>query len=475
MIYYTYYKKVAGIINVKRLIISNMKKEIFARFIRWFKNGFRPKETIICCAITFLAFSIVFPSGMLSSETTEEKCAEYFVDVSLNHTVNDGNKKLTGLIVEPKEGHNVQMDGNTQLAIDNLWGAFKGTNASFAPVINANKELDYRFAESYSDYSDKALSILYSAPGCGDCTEGYHYEEKIKNEETGEMEPVYIDYKFQCCPLATMFQSTTSGTKTSLHIYISQSMAERYLKNNDYKGKALDIDAFKTLLNKEVDIDFGGEARTCIIDNIYLDNFKHEYPFPYKGHKYDYYYGTDVGTILGDFIFVFLHGVQKQVVPSTFKMQGLYFMSEYSFRNRFYFNYAKQGYNPNDYTYKVAVNNLKDGYSPNYQLLNEALFSESNNVWCNILTVLLVLIYIGGLALTFIFKIYQSPLSILLISTSMVVPYLLFKMLFLITKNILLFSAYSAILNFILIIVFAALEFGMLIFTRKLKKGDNHD
>ena len=450
-----------------------MKKELFTRLAKWFVNGFKKKETIICCAVAFLSFSIVFPTGMLSSETIEEKCAEHFADISLNHTINDGNKKLSGLVVEPKEGHNVQMDGNTQLAIDNLWGAFKGTNASYAPVINANKKLDYRFTETFSDYSEETLSILYSSPGCGDSTEGYH-EEKRKNEETGEVEKVYVDHKFQCSPLATMFESATSGTKSSLHIYISQSMAERYLKNHDYKEKELDIDAFKSLLNEDVDIDFGGEIRTCIIDNIYLDNFKHEFTFPYKNHKYDYYYGTDVGTILGDFIFVYLHGVEKPVVPTTFKKQGLYFMSGYSYRNRFYFNYAKQGYNPKDYTYKFVTNNFKEGYSPNYSILNNALFSESNNVWCGVLTTLSILIYIGCLAFIFIFKLFKNPLSIVLISASMVTPYLFFKMLYLITKNIFVFSAYSAMLNFILIAVFAALEFALVVFTREVKKGENH-
>lgn len=445
-----------------------MKKEKLKQFVNWLKKSFKRKETIISCAVAFLSFSLIFPAGVLSNETKDEICAEYYSQIASKYTIGGGDKKLSGLIVEPKPGHNVSMAYDTQTEINNIWGAFKGENASFAPVINANKEVNIRFvgAETGEQYSTNNLSILYSS--VGDATETYH-KKTVWNEEKKKYEEIPIDYKFQCSPLATMFPSGRSGMQSQIYIYISQTQAENKLKA---ENKEININNLHSLLDKPVDIDFNGELRTCIIHNIYLDNFEHEYKFPGEGKKYNYYYGTDVGTILGDYIFISTYALQSGVFPKDLIKQGMYFMSEYAYRNKFYFEYARDCYSPADYSFKYATANLKSGFVPDDSILQKAVNAGGSNVGCALLTTLLCLLFVANLVFVFLFKLFMSPLFIALLGVSSIVPYLLFRLIFAITKSVSIFSSYSTILNLVLLIILAISMFVLVLFTKVVKKKE---
>ena len=444
-----------------------MLKDNVFKIKNWLINRFKLRETIIFCLVSVITFSLVFTAGVLSNETQVEKCADYLSRVALNHTIGGGDKNLAGLLVEPKAESGASMAYDTQMEINNIWGAFKGENASFAPVINANKEVDIRFVGDEGEkYSTNSLSIIYSS--VGDSTEVYH-TRKVWNEETKKEEPVPVDYKFQCSPLATMFPSSRSGMQSQIYIYISQKQAE-----NKLKADGIDVteDSLRSLLNTAVDIDFNGELRTCIIHNIYLDNFKHEYKFPNTDKKYNYYYGTDVGTILGDYIFISTYALQSGVFPNDLIKQGMYFMSEYSYRNRFYLEYAKDCYSPNDYSFKYATSNLKEGFIPDDSILQIAIKAVGTSVGCALLTTLLSLMFVANLVFVFLFKLYTSPLSVVLMGVSSILPYLLFRLVFAITKNVSIFSSYSTVLNMVFLIILSIYIFVLVFFARTLRKKD---
>ena len=455
--------------NIEYYHITNMIKEKALKTKNWIVNRFKKKETMISCLVFLVTFSLIFSAGVLSNETKDEKCADYYSQIALNHTIGGGDKNLAGLLVEPKADGGASMAYDTQSEINNIWGAFKGENASFAPVINANKEVDIRFVgEEGEKYGAETLSILYSTVGV--MTEPYHYIEQI-NEETKEKEKVPIDYKFQCSPLATMFQSSRYGWQTDIYIYISQKHAENKLRS---EGKEVNENTLRSLLDQTVDIDFGGEVKTCIIQNIYLDNFKHVYSFPYPGHKYNYYYGTDVGTILNDYIFISFYATKSEFIPKCLSAkQGMYFMSEYSYRNRFYLEYARDCYSPTDYSFKYVTSNLKEGFIPDEAILRTAVNAVGTSVGCALLTTLISLMFVANLVFMFLFKLYMSPLSIVLVGVSSIAPYLLFRLIFVITKNVSIFSSYSTILNTILLIVMAISIFTLIIFSKTLKKKES--
>lgn len=444
-----------------------MNKKVLSEIKLYFRTRFKKRESLIACLFSIITFSVVFFAGALSNETKDEICAEYYKNICLNYVSNKGNKKIAGLVVEPKPESGASMAYDTYAEINNIWGAFKGEDASFAPVVNANKDVDVHFVDT--DYSDCNLSILYSS--VGGSTDPYHMVEQI-DEETKEKKKVPIDYKFQCSPLATMFNSTRSGPQKELKIYISQRQAESKLAA--LHTEKIDLDSFRSLLGQTVDIYFDGELRTCIIDNIYLDNFQHNYSFPYPGHKYNYYYGTDVGNILGDFIFVSTYALNPGTIfPQNLVKQGMYFMSEYSYRNKFYLEYARDCYSPTNYTFKYAISNLKEGFIPDETILQRAVNASGTNVGCALLTTLLSLMFVANLVFVFLFKLYMSLFSIALLGVSSIVPYLLFRLIFKISGNVSFFSSYSTILNMILLIVLAISIFVLIIFSKALKKKED--
>ena len=397
-------------------------------------KDFSFKKTIISCSLFLLSLFLAFPAGYYSDGVRVEACANYYADISKNHTLINGKKKLSGLLVEPKDGSKHKMRYDTDNAITELWGVFKGQNASFAPVINVNRDIDIYFADR--DFSSESLSIVYS--NIGQSSEVYHTKNGVP-----------VDYKFQSSPLALMFSSEHKGMHNSLLIYISQTQAERKLLA---EGKEITRDNLKSLQGTKTEMEINGVVYNCLIDNIYLDNFKHSY----KVSNYDYYYGTDVGAVIGDFVFVNFYAVYQDKVPpeDTVKRQALYIMSEYSFRNKFFIEYAKESYSTNNYTFRFAKSNLKEGFVPNNQILEHALSNSHSNVWCILFTVLASSLFILLLIFVYIRKVFLQPLSIIFLLFVAPVPYLIFKLIFMFTNNLTLFSFYSLCMDLILIIAF---------------------
>ena len=139
-------------------------------------NSFRLKQSLITSVAIFITFSGVFLAGSTSKRTITEACAEYFTIIAKDHAICETDKKLSGLIVEPKDGKESKMREDTDNAVTELWGVFKGNNASFAPVVNVNREYDIYFEDS--DYSNECLSFVYTETGLS--TETYHIDSKTK-------------------------------------------------------------------------------------------------------------------------------------------------------------------------------------------------------------------------------------------------------------------------------------------------------
>lgn len=422
----------------------------------WFVNGFAFKKTMIASAVLLLSFLLIFPAGAMSSQTVSEVCANYYVDIAKNHTNDIGDKKLSGLIVEPRDGMNTKMRQDTDKAITDLWGVFKGENASFAPVINANHENNILFSDEH--FSSENISLVYS--NIGQSSEPYHI-----NRDTG----VPIDYKFQSSPIALMFSSSNSGMQDKLHIYISQSQAERKLVS---ESKEITKDNLQSLQGTSTQLLINGSVCECIIDNIYLDNLTHHFEQPRNpknNKKYDYYYASDIGAIIGDFVFVILYANKQNVFPETLKRQSLYVMSEYSFRNKTYLEYAKGCY-PNDgYSFDYARTNLKNNFVPDNEILQKALTFTPSDIGSVIFIILFFLTFALGIFVIYRYRIYKQPASVTLIAVSCLLPYLIFRIIFVITKNTLVFSSLSLIFNLVLFALFALSIFVLNCFGRKIE------
>lgn len=431
-------------------------KELINKIKGFFLNNFVWKKTLITSAVIFSTFSCVFLAGATSKRTISEACAEYFAVIAKNHSICETDKKLSGLIVEPKDGKDSKMREDTENAITELWGVFKGNNASFAPVVNANRNYDIHFEDP--DYSNECLSFVYTETGLSTIT--YHTDSETK-------EP--IDYKFQSSPIALMFPSARSGIQEKLPIYISQKQAERKLIA---EGKSkITIEDLHSLLLRETKISINGKTFDCIIDNIYLDNFKHQYNFS----NYDYYYASDVGTVIGDFVFVMFTHYGNRKDLSVLKKQSLYIMSEYPYRNKFYLEYSEEAYPPENYSFDYARHNVEDSFSLDDSYLQRALENTGSDALCIVLTVLIIFAFGSCVALIYIFNQFNQPLGLACAVCSSIFPYLVFKILFIFTGNLYVFSSYSLILYLILLAVLALSIIFINCFGRKLILENKND
>lgn len=417
------------------LSLKFMLKKIFTKLGRWFVKDFNLKKTLTSCGVSLLAFSLIFIAGSFSSKTVNEACADYYAKISREYTVERSNKKLSGLLVEPKDGKTSKVRQDTDNAITELWGVFKGENASFAPVMNANRKDAVYFEDA--EFSTESLPIVYS--NVGGSSEPYHRDKATKD---------IIDYKYQSSPIALMFSSSQTGMQEKLHIYISQTQAERKLKAMGVDN--INYDALKALQNTETNILINGKTISCVIDNIYLDNFSHSYRLAH----YDYYYATDIGTIIGDFVFVIFYAY-KYSQDITIKKQSLYVMSEYSYRNKFYLEYAKENYSPEDFSFDYARSNFKNDFIPDDSILQNTLLTAKFDIWCILITVVFVISFLASLFLIYRYTLFKQPLSLLTIFSASLIPYLIFKIIFILTNNTYIFSSYSLIANLILFVAFA--------------------
>ena len=402
------------------------------KFVGWILKGIDIKKTILTCAVFFLSCLLVFPAGIISSKTVNETCADYFAEIATNHIVFRGDKKLSGLIVEPKKEKGTQMRYDTSSAITELWGVFKGNNASYAPVMNANRDHDIYFSDQ--NLSSESLSLVYS--NVGQSASPYHIDKTTKQ---------VIDYKFQSSPIALMFSSSLSGYQDKLHIYISQSQAERKLKSMGVSN--ITYEDLQSLQKTTTGLIINGTSYECVIDNIYLDNFDHSYHFS----DYDYYYATDVGTVIGDFVFVILYANKENVFPSDLTRQSLYIMSNHSFRNSFYLKYAKESYDKDGYSFDYARYNLIDGFAPNDAILKSAINNDSSDVGCILLVIFSFLLLFAGGILSYRYKLLTKSFCIFLISAFAILPYLIFKVISLVTNSGIFLSFFSLTIYIIML------------------------
>ena len=432
-----------------------MIKRLFARFKTKCISCFNIRKTLIIFGITLVTFTLPFPIGALSKRTVDERCANYFAQISKEYTIDASEKKLSGLLVEPKPDSSVKVRQDTDKAITELWGVFKGENATFAPVLNGNRKDNVFFSDS--EYSSENLSLVYT--DVGGSSEPYHVDKKTNK---------IVDYKFQSSPLALMFPSRQSGMQEKFHIYISQRQAERKLVAQGINK--IDYDSLKTLLNTETELVINGKPVLCVIDNIYLDNFPHSF----KLSNHDYYYASDIGTIIGDFVFVIFYAY-KYSGDITLKKQSLYVMSEFSYRNEFFLRYAKELYSPDNYSYDYVRTNLKKGFEPESKILNQALLSSELSIASLILLILCFTAFLFDLFIIYRFQIFNQPLSLLIVSCASILPYLITKVIFGFVHDIFIFSSFSLILSLILLVLGTVFIFVINFLGRPLMEEEKHE
>lgn len=401
---------------------------MFKRIKTIFNNIVNSKSVLLMVLTPFLfmvSFSLCFVSGSINPNVKVEQTAEYVANVAKTHTKNG---KYAALLVEPNDKTDKKLiDTGTELY--SLYGIFRENIASFVSTVNADHTYDIKF----KDIETENLSYVY-------VTSGFNTV------------PYHDHFKHEYYPLELMFNrekdpETWGHPSFGSLLYISQTQADKYL---DLKGLEHTSDNYKTLLKTRVVLMTNGVEKEWQIEDIYLEQ--------------NYFYEA-VTECAGEFVFAFSSDAFLQGP----KKQSLYFLSSYSFRNSFYFNYATSLYPQSDFDYKISNFNFIDDYTIDSSQLIYSVSSQ-DAVGSAFVLCLGIIIDIACL-----FLIYFMPKKIkwwhhIVFGASMIAPYLVFKLLYILTNNIVLFSSFSTTANMI-ILLFTLLAYAFIVIFKKRKEN----
>lgn len=380
-------------------------------------------------SVLFLAsFSLCFVSGACSPSVKTEKTAEYVANIATNHTKNG---LYTALIVEPNDKTEKKLiDTGTELY--SLYGVFKENIASYASTVNADHTYDIRFR----DIETSNLSYLYVTSGFNSV-------------------PYHGHYKHEYYPLELMFMREKDPEiwgKSNFDslLYISQTQANKLL---DLKGLEHTTDNYKNLLKTRIFLTTNGVEKEWQIEDIYLEQ--------------NYFYEA-VNECAGEFVFAwssnaFLKGPKKQ---------SLYFLSPYAFRNSFYFEYATTLYPQSDFDYKISDFNFTD----NFKVDNSKLvFSINSNdaIGSTLILVLGITLAMSNFVIIYFLLPEIRWWNHLIFGFSMIAPYLVFKLIFKLTGDVVCFSAFSTNANMIMLLSTIFVYLVVLLLKRRKANASN--
>ena len=374
--------------------VNNVFKKIF---------GNKRINLITILSLVFFSTLMIFPIGALHSSTVIENTSEYLADVAENHTIN-GN--YVAMMIEPKDGSKKKIN-NPYTEFHYLYGIFKEGMATYAGSVNADKKHTIRMKDIDEEINFSFLNV----------DSGFGVNEYYKDKTTGEM-----IYKQEFYPLELMFYSNHPAVAGAFSfLYISQTRANSLL---DKKGLDHNRENYQTLLNNPdnlISLEFDGVEYKYAIDNIYYER--------------NYFYDA-LNETMGEF---FLAG---QRYPEGIKRQGLFFLRNYSYQNKYYIEYASSLYSQSDFTFNVLGRNFISGFKIDNSKLVYSV-DKSKDVGAVLLLILVVCLLLSASILMLLGTYEFILLNHGLIAASALFPYFVFWLIHAITKSAILFSNFS--------------------------------
>ena len=398
--------------------------------------NFIKKNRFISLLLIALSLPLVYIFGSFLSNTHFEKIAEYATNVVLNHTE---NKKYCAITVEASSDSGSIVDSDSEF--HQLYGVFRQQKITFASGMNVDKKRDISFGNLISDN----LSILYVGP-VGTIEYNGHY-------------------KHYTSPIEVMFADERNYDINKYVVYISQSHADKILdldynyqrnENNEYSP-----DDYYSLLKKNIPIFINGNEHQVLIQNIYYQS--------------NYYY-EGLNEVMGDFV------ISSYYFPENLRseQQNIYFLSEYTYQNKFFMSYINSVYASKKFTVKLnhfnIVGDIDDAYLMSFYYSNEIYRYDWLAIFVFVLSGVLLL---GSVSLL----IYQNRTlaknNVLWTISNLFflfIPYLVFKIIYLITKDVSFLSADSGKITIWYIVSYLlVLTVGSIVFKNKMNLKVSHN
>lgn len=404
------------IASAKDIIRSDKEITMVKPFLKKIINKVNNKKTlkVLFMSIVIAGYSLTYIAGCFHPNTIIEETSNYLAFVAKNYT-KGGN--YVPLVIEPKDAKKSQMI-DPVLELYNLYDVFKGNSPSYTSIINSNHDHNIHFKDFNTD---KNLSCVYVKSGFNTVEYKDHY-------------------KHEFFPLEVMFKREKIGPTLPRMMYISVSHANKILDLNSMEHST---ENYKWLCT---------QSATVVIDGV-----DYEYSIEDIYYEYNVYYSS-IKDCAGDFLFV------SQGYPDTIKNQSMYFLSEYSFRNKYFIEYANNLYSTADYDYSIGINNFKEGVSLDVSKLIFAPTSKYPAIPA-LMVIFSILLISVSLFVLIASNISESILYSSLFLAMSLFPYIIFRVVSLLSESVLFFSSFSNFINMIMILI----SFSTLVITFLIK------
>ena len=374
------------------------------------RNRLFNRHSIIRSLIVLFSLSLVFISGYFSTNARIEETSFYSSEVVKNNTI---AKQTISLSVRSK-GDSGSLP-NWDNEFHNLYGAFKERVITFAATINSDKAMNLMIKDDVSYVTD-SISLL--------CTGAVGTIEYPTNKPT--------HFKHHSLPIEMMFEDNRSIYDINHFIVnISQSHANKMLANKGIVSQAdgnYTKEQYETLIRTEcllVKDNNQDQAFKMCINNIFLEN--------------DNYYVNGLHETINDFVMV------SYYLPWDLRnhQENCYFLTDSAFQNAYFMRYINNVYGLNKYDISLIKNNLV-GDVDELKLLsfNTSVVSSLN--WLSILLLSISIIGFGLLCFDSI-RCKAGIKNFLLEFCCLIIPYLIFFVVFKITNILLIFSSFSCL------------------------------
>lgn len=390
-------------------------------------------QRIIVGTTLVLSLSLCFPAGLFNNSSQIGICSEYFTTLTKKHTK---NKEYSAMIVETKDGSKEKLI-STEKEFHELYGSFRSDKVCFASTINAEKKFNITLDEAGVD----KLSLLFTDTGIN-----------VKEVDG-------YGWRHEFYPLTMMYAAPKSERPGSPYQYcfISKSHADALLKagfTGEVKTEPFTDADYKALQYKTIHLSCNGDVQPYYILSIYFD-------------LDDGNYFTDaLNDIMGDFVFIYGKN------PGNLKKQATYFMRGYDFQNEQYIKHAKEYYNISDFDYKVNDYNVIDDFATREDI-SSLIFPNDNNAISIFLCVLSIFLLLSILTFIVLTNFGNHWIDISIAGIACFVPYIVFKIIYLVSDSSKLFSSFATQFNMFALIAFILLFAIILLFKNSRRKKEN--
>ncbi len=389
---------------------------------------------IFSFAFLFASLMMAIPSGGLTSSAVTEASADYVASLVDSDYV-DGD--YISLIVESKDQAEYPLPTSIY-EFYSLYNLFRlnYSPASYASTVNANKSHTI-VAEEFNNNSN--LSFLYT-----------EYSSNSNSEYNGH-------WKHHYYPLELMFEGTHTFQDSQGFCYVSQSQADILLSDQGFEKMDGEYsqDAYESLIGTNLHITIDETQYVYTIGDVYYET--------------DYFYEA-LNQTMGEFLLVYYGSV-----PSELNFQSLYFLNAYTFRNNYSMdhilsNFIKDEYDAYVNDYNLDIENIDTDRILSFYY-NDYSSQTGRTIAFVFIIILSILCFLVSFILCDFYQLQNKYINILWLVVFAFAPYLIFKVIYLLSGNLYIFSSTGTIINLVFLLIYLFFYLFLLFKSKVVKKG----